>query len=140
MKDEPEIKLIVPQTINITRSFSKKVNPSNYNISGHNYESIDFFASYGDQVPGDSTQEQMQKISNELYLLAKSDVEDAASGYIRDLKGTIPMKLTSKDIKEIAPIIQKIVDGDLKPGGVIHVENVDLNSAQTYFLDKLLNG
>ena len=55
---------------NIVRSYSRKVNKGNY-------ESEDFFASYGQEFPGGMTAEEIEAKSIELFNRAKNDVEKA---------------------------------------------------------------
>ena len=58
----------------ISRSFSRKIQPEQY-------QPCEFFASYSEELPGDTDPEAMQRISTLLYGFAKNDVEQATIDY-----------------------------------------------------------
>lgn len=64
-------------TKKITRSYTRKKNLGNY-------ESADYMASYSEEVPADTTQEEVKRVSTILYELAKSDVEEAILEYQKE--------------------------------------------------------
>ena len=75
----------------ITRSYTKKTNLGNY-------ESFDTMASYSEEVPAETTKEDMQRISAMLYDMAKSDVEQAILDYKREqFKDAPKYKVSPKD-------------------------------------------
>jgi len=72
--------------ISVTRSYSRKIQLDNYGIPGHKYEPVDFFASYGREVPDETSSKDLQVVSEALYAMAKLDVENAITLYLNELK------------------------------------------------------
>ena len=61
----------------ISRSFSRKIQPEQY-------QPCEFFASYSEEIPAETTKEEMQRTSAILYDMARSDVEQAIIDYKRE--------------------------------------------------------
>ena len=110
--DGVSIQLVVPQYVNVTRSFSWKLVPENYGIEGHRYAPLDFFASYGDSIPKEeATPEKIAEVSQQLYDMAKHDVEEAISAKLKEL--TVPKSdgMTTDDLDKVAPFMMMIAGG-----------------------------
>ncbi len=106
-----ELKLIVPKFVSITRSFAQKVNLANH-VKGHDYESVDFFASHNREIPEElATPEETAKVSNELYLAAKAEVERSINDYLRSLKedGGEVTAPTTEELAAISPFIAEVM-------------------------------
>lgn len=103
------MELVVPKIFSIARSFSQKINLKNY-VEGHDYEVVDFFASYGDQLPEGCTEEEIHHLSKSLYEMAKGEVEDSVKGYIAKLRET-PDKITVKELVGIMDFVKSIAEG-----------------------------
>lgn len=142
--DKNELVLVVPKFVSLTRSFSEKVNLANH-VKGHDYESVDFFASYNQEVPEkEATSEKLAQVSNELYARAKADVEKAIDNYIRELKedGGTTTYPTPEELVVLAPFI-----AELTAGGKAVVDSVSqkiaaikdtLSDAQVKFLRQMV--
>lgn len=71
----------------VTRSYTRKVQLEH--LGGNKYESVDLFASYKQlEIPDDTTDEQLKKISDDLYLKSVADVE----GEIKNIEKVINWK------------------------------------------------
>ena len=95
--------------INIVRSFSHKLVPENHGIEGHRFAPLDYFASYGLELPIDTSPEEIQKESNRLFELAKNDVENAIKNKLEELKA--PKGLIQEELDNIASLVKLIVSG-----------------------------
>ena len=136
-----EIKMVIPQYISITRSFSQKVNPDNYGIDGEKYSPRDFFASIGDNIPSEeATPEKISEVSNRLYLLAKNEVEYAVEKYIEELKGSKPHPLSGEELSAISEFVKMIAAGTNMDDVVAKITEVKdkLNEGQLSFLRNLV--
>lgn len=100
------IELIVPQQITISRSFERTVNPKNY-APGRDYESVKFSAFRSRQIPVDTSNEELNQISEDLFKIVKAEVETQAEEYIKGLKKAagILIEPTGSDYKAIAEFI-----------------------------------
>lgn len=82
----------------ISRGYTRKVNPSNHGIKGAMYESVDFFANYSVELPADTASDVVKKKSEELYELARTEVEDAVVKYLFDRINNLPRKRLTDQI------------------------------------------
>jgi hypothetical protein len=71
-----EINLDLVEQIEIVRSFSQKVNLGNY-------QTADCFSSYKAIIKGNSTNEQIDEISKQLYEKARKEVETEIEEYFK---------------------------------------------------------
>lgn len=92
-------------TLAITRSYSHKLVPENHGIEGHRFAPLDFFASYGTEIPADSTLEFIKTESDRLYKLAKDDVERAIKETLEQLKNPAN-SLSGDQLKVLSEIVQ----------------------------------
>lgn len=84
------MKLVIPQYVSLTSSYSHKLVPENYGIEGHRFAPMDYFQSYNTQIPlEEATPERMKVESDRLYTLAKNDVESRISATLDELRGNI---------------------------------------------------
>jgi hydroxypyruvate isomerase len=107
-----KLELIVPQQLTISRSFERTVNPKNY-VEGRDYESMKFSSFRSRQVLADTTIEEQNKISDELYIIVKNEVETAARQYIEQLKNPAN-SLSGDQLKALADIVQAYSGGITK--------------------------
>lgn len=136
-----EIKLVVPQFHNITRSYSGKLNLSNY-LPGHDYESKDFFASHGESISmEEATPEKIKEVSDKLYKMAKVEVMIAEVDYLNELKRAagITVEPTGDEYKAISDIIvlfeSATTSEDVKKASEMAKERKDkLNDVQLEYL------
>lgn len=102
-----EIKLVIPQFHNVTRSFTQKINLKNY-VTGHDYEMVDFFSSQSEAIPLEqATPEKIAEVSERLYQLAKKEVEDAVGAFIASLRNSsdMPVQLNAAEMALISDIV-----------------------------------
>ena|SRR3989304_1911929 len=79
--------------INISRSFTRKVNLGNY-------ESVDFFSSRSMELPADTSMEEQQEVSEELFALAMTDVMKAKQDY-DELRESFGNGVDAKKFREL---------------------------------------
>ena len=70
-----------PQTVEVCRSFSRKLNLANY--GGQQYESADFFASRKVECSTDDA----ARVSAQLYDECVAEVRESMAAYIQDMQG-----------------------------------------------------
>ena len=71
--------------IEIIRSFTRKIQLEH--IGGNRFESVDIFASYKQtDIPTGTSKEDLEMISEGLYLMSKHDVEKCITNYTNELK------------------------------------------------------
>ena len=69
----------------IVRSFTRKIQLEH--IGGNRFESVDIFASFKQSdIPDSTTNNELETISEALYLMAKRDVEKCIDNYAKQLK------------------------------------------------------
>lgn len=105
-----QIQLTIPQFHSVTRSYSKKVNLKLY-VPDHDFETVDFFASHNEQIPSGSSVEEISKLSQSLYELAKSDVESAIKTYLETLLTPKSDGLSQDDLDAVSPFVKIISTG-----------------------------
>lgn len=133
-----KIKLDIPQTISITRSYTHKLVPENHGIEGHRFAPMDFFASYNhDNIPlEEATPERLKEESNRLYELAKKDVEESYKTRLEELKA--PKGLTQDELDGIVPFTTLIISGSkAEAQKMISEEKANLSERQLEFLRNL---
>ncbi len=129
------------QQINIVRSYSHKLVPENHAIEGHRFAPLDFFASYGEHLPSDSSDEDIRKMSDRLYGLAKGDVERAIQETLIELRreAGLPTMPTSDELRDMKKLIEGIEKAENK-GQLEDVKEAiksqvdDLNETQLEYL------
>lgn len=84
----------------ISRSYSRKLNLATY--GGPQYENIDFFSSYSEEVISETSQEELKRISQLLYDMARADVEEEVEKTIKSLKPKSDLAEAVKLANEIA--------------------------------------
>lgn len=114
-----EIKLIVPQFVNFTASYSHKFVPENFGIDGHRFAPFDFFQSYGSQVLiEEATSERLKEESDRLYRLAKADVENRIAELIKEIKVSLqtPVEdaMTAEELDGVSVFIKMLATGSSK--------------------------
>lgn len=137
--DGNEYKMIVPQMVSITRSFTKKINLANY-VEGRQYESVDVFSSHNETIPLDeATPEKQNEVSNRLYEMAKADVERSITDYINSLKVEDGEYVapSAKELADIADLIKGLVDGKESSADDINARKDALSESQLKFLRTL---
>ena len=67
----------------ISRSYSRKLSMQHY--GGKSFETMDFFASYGEEFPKNASEEELKRSSALLYDEARSEVEEAVQSEINKL-------------------------------------------------------
>lgn len=97
--------------INVVRSYSHKLVPENHGIDGHRFAPLDFFASYGGEMPVESSEEDLKTFSNRLYELAKSDVENAIKATLSELSSPKSDSLSVEDLTTCAKYIKIATNG-----------------------------
>lgn len=135
-----KIVLEVPSFHSVTRSYSKKINLSNY-VPGRDYESADLFSSHNEQLPVGAKQEEIDALSQKLFEMAQKDVEDTATIIINKLKKAAGMavELTEKEyeqIKDLTEMLETAVSAEdvEKVVSVIKERKPSLNEGQLDFL------
>lgn len=69
----------------ITRSFTRKIQMEA--LGGNRFESVDIFASYKQtDIPEQTSKEDLEMISEALYLMSKRDVEKSIDNFANELK------------------------------------------------------
>ena len=141
VKTVSEMRLITPQFVNITRSFSHKLVPENHGINGHRFAPLDFFASYGDVVPQEeATPERLLEVSERLYNMARTDVERSIKRELEAMSN--PDELLTEDLNNVALFVKMIADGrlDEATSEILAAKDKNiLNDKQLTFLRKLLS-
>ncbi len=139
-----EMKLVVPKFVSVARSFTQKINLANH-VKGHDYESVDFFASRSRELPEvEAKSEVVAKLSAEMYAEAKEEVERAITDYIRALKGETGEVVapTAEELTAIASWIAKINESNKdnidKVAQEIAAIKDKLNESQVVFLRQLV--
>ena len=135
-----EIRLIVPQFINVTRSFSHKLVPENYGIEGHRFAPLDFFASYVSQLPIDTPPEVVKEESERLYQIARGDVESAIKRELEMMRN--PDGLSAEELDKVAPFVKLISESKIDEATSEILKAKDdgyLNEKQLIFLRKLIS-
>jgi hypothetical protein len=142
---ENKLQLEVSAMHSITRSYSKKINLSNY-VKSKDYESLDFFSSHNEQVPVGTPQEEIDKLSSRLFELSRLDVEIAATSAINELKKAagLTVEPSGKEREAIADIIAayevSITEDDVKKASAMVVARKNkLNEVQLDFLRTIGN-
>lgn len=125
-------------TLAITRSYSHKLVPENHGIEGHRFAPLDFFASYGTEIPTDSAPEFIRSESDRLYNLAKNDVERAIKETLEQLKNPAN-SLSGDQLKALSEIVQAWSSGVSKEEFTAMVNKIKdkLDDKQMGFLRNL---
>ena len=141
-----EIKLVMPQFISMTSSFSHKLVPENHGIEGHRFAPLDFFQSYNTQVSTEeATPERLKEESDKMYRLAKADVENRIAETVKEMRVALETPigdnaLTSEDLVGVAPFVKQLANGLTKDkinNGIVEVKG-SLNDRQLVFLRNLI--
>lgn len=140
-----ETKLVIPQYISMTSSFSHKFVPENYGIDGHRFAPFDFFQSYNSQVPvEEATSERLKEESDKMYRLAKADVENRIAELVKELRveleTPVDNALTAEDLDGVSGFVKMVATGIQKEeiNRAIIEKKDKLNENQLSFLRNLI--
>lgn len=143
MANTPEMKLIVPQYVEVTSSYSHKFVPENYGIEGHRFAPFDFFQALKENIAvEEATPERRVKVANKLHDMCKDIVEARLATLLKELRGDVPQPISASDMEGIADLIKLIAEGvDLvEVSAKINEAKAtrNLNDAQLEFLRNLV--
>ena len=86
--------------------------PENHGIDGHRFAPLDFFASYGVELPIDTASEDVKEESRVLHEMAKADVEGAIAETIEGMKNPKDDKMDSEELDDIAIFVEMVARGE----------------------------